>query len=127
MTKQARTASKSATRPTAKTSSANKAVTKQKSAQKPAGVKRAAPVVQAGLISNLCAAADSSRVVPKNKTKRTASHTKRTITNKVSAAKGASAKARTQKPVAKTVAKSATKGASKPVKRAASKSQAKRA
>ena len=115
MAKQVRSASKSQ----ARGASASKAAPRnQKSAQKPA--KKVAPVVKRqiqnlqgnGVLTNLNAGPDATRVVPANRTKKTATHKKQKVVVKVAAAKRSATKAKTTQK-AKSVSKRVVKSVSK--------------
>mgnify|MGYP000880055676 CR=1 FL=1 len=111
MAKNAPAQSRSASRPAGKTASASKTAARPAAAAKAAPAKRA-PVVQSALLSNLNAATDATRVVPRNKTKRTAAYKKRAVSKVV--ARKAQTQARPVKAAAKKVqARPAAKAAKK--------------
>ena len=124
MTKTAKTASRSTSRPVTKKSGATKAITKAQAGRK-AGHPRIPAVAanvnkETGILRNLNNTADASRIIPKNRTAKTATYQKRKIVSKTQKTKTA----HTTKKVAQKRVAARPAGAKKAVKRSASKKAA---
>ena len=113
MTKTAKITSRSASKPATKKSGATKAIAKTHTSHKAAHGKIPAVAVNAnknsGSLSNLNGMSDASRVIPRNRTKKTATYQKTEIVSNVNKSKTAqSTKKITAKPAsAKTITKRA--------------------